>query len=95
MQVYFPPYYLTKFNFTFVFRVCLPVLCFYSVVYTNILGLVFIEIELNTPERRRLNGYSVTAFCTKYLWIRLALLEKVLTTIINSLVENWRYVIVS
>lgn len=44
------------------------------------------EVELNSPEKRRLNGYS--GFCTKFLWIRLALLERLLTTIVGSLVEH-------
>ena len=38
----------------------------------------------------KLNGYTSTSFNTKYLWIRVALLEKALTTIVGSLIEHWR-----
>lgn len=44
--------------------------------------------KLNSPERKQLNGYTVTGFCTKYLWIRLALLEKVIIPIISALIDN-------
>ncbi|XP_066919052.1 small G protein signaling modulator 2-like isoform X1 [Clytia hemisphaerica] len=47
-------------------------------------------IELKSPEKKRLNGYTTTGFSKKYLWIRIALLEKVLTNIVKTLIANWR-----
>lgn len=46
--------------------------------------------ESQYPTENKLNGYTSTSFNPKYLWIRVALLEKALTTIVTSLIEYWK-----
>lgn len=41
---------------------------------------------------KKLNGYNITGHCGKFLWIRIALLEKLLRKIVEDLQTNARLV---
>ena len=49
-----------------------------------------VDLNLDMVEVRKVSRYTLSTFSTKYLWIRLALVEKVLPNILMSLADNWR-----
>ena len=49
-----------------------------------------VDLNLDSVEVRKVSRYTLSTFSTKYLWIRLALVEKVLPNILMSLADNWR-----
>ena len=40
---------------------------------------------------KKINGYNISGHCGKFLWIRIALLEKLLGKIVEDLQHNARY----
>ena len=48
--------------------------------------------SLNSSVNRKINGYNISGHCGKFLWIRIALLEKLLSKIVEDLHTNARCV---
>lgn len=44
--------------------------------------------SLNSSVNRKINGYNISGHCGKFLWIRIALLEKLLSKIVEDLHTN-------
>lgn len=43
------------------------------------------------PGAKKVSGYNVTGHCGKYMWIRIAILEKLMVKIVEDLKANARY----
>ena len=43
------------------------------------------------PGAKKVSGYNVTGHCGKYVWIRIAILEKLMVRIVEDLKANARY----
>lgn len=68
----------------------LPVFIFLSgPVESPIQKMKFNFSALNSSNKK-LNGYNITGHCGKFLWIRIALLEKLLRKIVEDLQTNAR-----
>ena len=57
-----------------------------------ILKMNFNFSGLNSSINKKINGYNISGHCGKFLWIRIALLEKLLRKIVEDLQANARYV---
>jgi len=58
-------------------------------IESPILKMKFNFSALNSSNKK-LNGYNITGHCGKFLWIRIALLEKLLRKIVEDLQTNAR-----
>lgn len=58
-------------------------------VESPIMKMKFNFSALNSSNKK-LNGYNITGHCGKFLWIRIALLEKLLRKIVEDLQNNAR-----
>ena len=57
-----------------------------------LLKMKFNFSALNSSVNKKLNGYNISGHCGKFLWIRIALLEKLLRKIVEDLQANAKYV---
>ena len=46
--------------------------------------------SLSSGVNKKINGYNISGHCGKFLWIRIALLEKLLSKIVEDLHTNAR-----
>lgn len=50
-------------------------------------------VLLNSSVNRKINGYNISGYCGKFLWIRIVLLEKFLSKIVEDFYINARCVL--
>ena len=88
-QLRFPEKRSTDYIIIFVIITILQLLLL-SLLLINRYFYFLVDLNLDMVEVRKVSRYTLSTFSTKYLWIRLALVEKVLPNILMSLADNWR-----
>ena len=66
------------------------IFCLTGPAESPILKMNFNFSALNSSVNKKLNGYNISGHCGKFLWIRIALLEKLLRKIVEDLQTNAR-----